>query len=242
MQAILAARGNIDDWVQLIILGLVLGGSLLSAVAKKLIEHFSQRHAGVGQTKDAPPTQAASPTHPARRGPVTSFPVARPMPPTPGGGRTEKPPMAPRFPMTPVADPEAIAPPPPPRKRPRPAQPAAPVARPAPAGGPPQTRRSSPRPPTARSDAPVATVAASVSAHISAMHSRLEDESAAVDAAVERNLGGLRRRISTRDDPAESAQVEPHGRRFDAHELRRAVVLSEILGPPLSIRPIEPQR
>ena len=71
------------------------------------------------------------------------------------------------------------------------------------------------------------------------MHSRLESESAAVDAAVKKNLGGLRTRMAAGDEHAAITYLGTPLGALTFRDLRRAIVLNEILSPPVSIRASE---
>jgi hypothetical protein len=215
----LLAAGDLSDMVETVILLLVIGASVLGSIAKPLIKKFggeTPEDAMKRRTEQSqrPRPQPARPAHPA----------ARPAQP--------RPPIATAEPARPVAQTPSIEPAIPPRVRPttRPT-PTRPIARARPA----HARRP------ASEDVPYAEVS-------------LEPD------LSERHLRELQTRVEKRHiDAAKPSEEVVHPKTEDAHAyaidhsaheeellairhptrafLRQAIVMNEILGPPIALRP-----
>lgn len=256
MNILAAGQSGLDDWIQIIILVLIVGGSVFGAISKKLIAVFSPKEdtsKGTGDvaSKRRPPTPASRvqpgpsaqrPAQPTRQPPITRPYPSRPMPAAPVAGRGE-----PRRP-TPASRPpsQRLTPP-----KPIPVSQQAPqtlvaehaevVARPSPA-----RRRDLSEPACAQE-------------HLGHIISALDEEGELIDTTVEDHLGHLESRLGIREDRFDEAVEERLGRvepesgtqpcarpagapvlaigSPSRRALRRAVVMSEILAPPLALRP-----
>ncbi len=233
---ILAARG-FDDWIQILIVIAVFGGPLLGNVLKKLIVHFSP------QEDDKEPAEPQSPT-PSMRRRKPSVPVAKPM--TSSRRETSSDRRAPVRPMPNV--------PPPPRPtvespktilgelesmltgptqdapvrpaRPTPRSTKPPIPRPKPPAKALTTRQDRRRQPARKkaTQVPRKKVAASKKAPVAHTHGLLVDLHAGGEGLV-KDLAVPVEEIS----PRVGLLGSPAG-------LRHAILLSEILAPPLALR------
>ena len=228
---LLPAQLDLGEWVESAVVLVIIGVSALSgvgnAIAKKLREKREQASEGIGTAK--PMTSAATPARPK-----PAQPVARPLPPR----------MPPRTGPTRPAVPPAPARPVPPRQgtvpTPSLAEPlvkaevevpeetAIPRVRPVSAVGGNRPRRAKVRQPYVDVDERPMT----------------PPQRTAVEEAEERTAGLVEQRIGHVDEgtvpPDERHERSPQrrvARRFAVRTLRRAIVLSEILAPPLAIRP-----
>ena len=73
-------------------------------------------------------------------------------------------------------------------------------------------------------------------AHISTERSRKANEGAVFGATVDQHVGGLRERMASRDDATEVAAVDTPFGTLTVLDLRKAIVLNEILNPPVALR------
>ena len=202
---VLAASGSNGDWIQFLVVIVVIGISLLGQLSKVLIQKFSpekpeQRRPDAVAPRSAPPPAVRGSTRPS------IAPPARP--------RVPRPTIAP--PVRPVAQRPAA----PPMARPKPASPRSfstpkrpPVAQPVPMDEPTIQRR-----------------------HLAQIASALEKESEVVDAEVSEHLSQVEGDLVP--EIVETAVVAPHApfERLSRAALRRAIVLSEVLAPPLALR------
>ena len=255
MDTLAAGQFQIDDWIQIIIVILIIGGSVFGAVAKKLIKTFTPQEspreptrgspAGVGHTRPGVPPRPVQPAPP----------VARPMP-TAGQYPTApvpRPPTREKLPRPPVPVHPTIA-----RRRTSepPGKPPVSRSRPEP------TRQGTPRPqPTARpiSSRPrAAQRPATTEERLGHLTSAMEQTGGLDEAAAEQRLGHVESAVAQRGERLESAMeqrlghVEPGPEKKPAtargglyipvlgraapQNLRQAILLREILGPPIALR------
>lgn len=226
-----------EDWFQLIIILLVVGGSALGPVLKKLIEAFT-------------PKEGGSPKHSAR--PLGADP-----------SQDQKTTSEPRRPQVHEEVPQAAAVPAPPRRRTTTAQQAPrrerQPAQPAPPSMPPPPRRRKPAPrPTSRPTVVTSNIE-NVEDPLGHLTSMVEQSGGAVEQASEQRLGHITSKIddtgerlhdgidehlghvesvayARRSQKRSQARIPGFGR-ATPHALRQAVLLREILGPPLALRP-----
>ena len=254
------------NWLQMVVLGVIIAGSVLGPVAKKLIEKFSpvkEQEPGTGRPKQrgqgAPSPPRVPPAHP----------VARPLPPQLGPQRPAARPVARgHVPPPPVEqfELEVVLPPVTPHPRTAPRRPAAqqPPTRPpqVPTAAPPPrprrepAQRSATKPERGRriarkpSETPYDGVEArlghlepTVADRLGHLESALEDETVEVEAAVEDRLGHMDSDLDV-VDPTSARSRRRTGllaRRPTRRALQHAVLMREILGPPLALRtPDEP--
>lgn len=217
----LLGEGESSDWIQTLIYAVVFALSAFGWISKKLIERFGGRKAS-----DATLARPDAKPMP-KKGAVLPAPVARPL--------AERPPIA-RAPLQPVAKPRQVST----------ARPIGDAARPRPAkrdasGGqrvpqrPQRSRRQ--RIDTGKSVPPVARVAPS-SKRSRFLGSGITHTEKVVDAVVVEHVPRLGADLSETSAPP----VETHGHRIRIDglkqaDLRRAIVLNELLSPPLSLRP-----
>ncbi len=239
---------DIGDWMQIIIVLLVVGGSVIGAVAKKLIKAFSPQESSKDPTKISPAGSGrARPVQPAP-------PVARPMP-TAGQYPTAPVPRLPTreelprpVPVHPTlarrSTPEPPGKPPISPTRPEPMR-----------HGTPKTQRTARQIPILpRTPQRPATTKERLGHLISAV----EQTGGLEEVAAEQRLGHVESAVSQRGERLEAAMeqrlghVEPgpgetkadgRGRRripvlgrTTRQNLRQAILLREILGPPMALR------
>ncbi len=199
----LLAAGEISDWIEGVILLLVVGGSVLASIAKPLIKKFG------GEVPD----EAEK-----RRGEASRPQPARPMPARPRPQPATELSEAKARPAQPVPPFVATSVPPTPRR---------PVARPSPS----RSVRVKPRA-AAQHERDLSEH------HLAKFHSELE----------ERHLKAATPSEGVMHPGTEAAHVEASvvshvDEEMDAIRhptrtaLRRAIVMNEILGPPISLRP-----
>ena len=239
---------NIDSWIDLIWLLVIVGFAILGPVAKKLIEVFggSRQESGTAvELDDGDEEEQRQPTRPspamppvARPMPPAAIPKARPVPPKPA-------PLAEA--LSPVQETDRDAHP-----VPRPSPPSAPVAPPRPVEpAAPQTttpRREgasrrvirSEQYPQAASDAGQTGETRAdvqrrrrVKTKKQAQHSRPPREISHIDEGdrLEHIQSKLEGTLASGKTPIQ----EPDSS-FDLGSIRRAVLLREILGPPIALR------
>jgi hypothetical protein len=232
MDILAAGPAQLDDWIQIIVILFVVVGSIFGALSKKLIERFTpkdaqrddnQRSQATGGTE--PPAQPAAPVarplQPmSRLGPATQHPAARPSSPPP---------------VTEHAMPTAPFPPPPRRARPR-----APAAKRLPHPG------------------HVVSEPAKAEQRLGHLTPVVELTGDREEVAAEQRLGHLETTIEDRDDRIEAVIEEHLGHgdttrptpyaqrsarrrvpvfgRATPQVLRQAVLMREILGPPIALR------
>lgn len=256
---------GLDDWIQIIVIVLVIGASVFGAISKKLIKVFTPEESDEAGSKKPPGGQALPRPGPARRPAPPAQPVARPMPGTPTAEVSTLPPVArparPRPARRPQVEPQrdllAEAEPPPVRaQQPRPV--ARPVPRPAPRPAPAPEWRERPaaphRPPRpTRIEKSVDRLGAGVREEDRRFESAIDErvgilepavveEAEEFDAAIDDRVG----HVGPEGDMPRVAR-RPSGRapffgRPTASDLQHAVLMREILGPPVSLRPPEDER
>lgn len=235
MAEFLAQRGSDpSDWIQIVLILIVVGLSALGAVARKLIEVFSAKSKrGSSSVSPVPPgaERRPAPVGPRRR-PVAP-PVAMPLDGASAGGRVAPDKAEVELPQvlremlqdltgvpieTARARPKVVPPRPPGRPRPVPSSPPpAPTERP---------RRA--RPPATKRD-------------------RQDDAFTQVDDEERHFQAGLTQRMSHLESafdaegtgPSSADVVKPSGRsgwRPARGDLRRAIVMYEIFSPPMALR------
>ena len=241
-----------------------MAGSVLGPIVKKLIEVFSPKESGQSATpppKQPPPRAAAHAAHPVAR-PAPVSPSASPRPVvTAGPVATAAAPVAPATPQRPVlreASPQPVrdAPtrlpggerqPAPPRPRkvrqrrptetPPPTSPQPPSRQPLPSGSKPLARESGePRTAPSRSDT-LASRGRGVEARLGHLSSRLDDQDKEIDARVETHLARLQPSTAPAATEQQGQTPLQAFERPSIDTLRQAVILREILSPPLSLRP-----
>ena len=263
---ILAQRSpvDIDGWIEIILAILVFGGAAFAAIAKKLIAAFTPDETDKTKIESVKPegddVTPVSPPRPAR----PAYPVARPMPPQPGAPSTSAPPMVQPYPRRPGArsvtevtpvepslGPAVEAP----RTRavPEPSLPRRP-RRPAPAtsvpGLPPRVSRPAPLP-QAR-PLPPKSAAEGEPTEDTFDHIHPEVELEHIHPAVERehlhpdddlghldpeaHLGHMNATVPTKAAGQEALVRAGMVAPFSRDMLRRAIVMNEILGPPVALR------
>jgi len=260
-QPLLIAQFDPGDWIQVVIVALVMVASALGPVLKVLIKKFSPPEEVDSKKEDGERTLVRRPPPPDR-------PMARPMPPRTAGRRvtieveqdeigTPRPPQ--RGLPEPLREilaeilPDVIPPgePPLPPARPRPVQRSERTA--------PQTpdlaRPARPIPTSPRPSQPTARKAARPQSPSTAPRRENERQAARparraprpenagsqrddVSTQVESNLGQLESRITRTTDaaPPQSGLLFDLARLRDRSNLRQAIILSEILAPPLALR------
>ncbi len=236
MDTITAGQFQIDDWIQIIIVILIIGGSAFGAVAKKLIKTFTTE-----ESPGEPATRSPGGSGHARPAP----PVARPMP------------TARQYPTAPALRPPTR------EELPRPPVPVHPTIARRRTSEP--TRQGTPRPqPTARPipSRPRATQRpAATEERLGHLTSAVEQTGGLDEAVVEQRLGHLESSVAQRGDRLEAGMeqrlghVEPGPEKKPAtargglhipvlgrgtrHNLRQAILLREILGPPVALRQLD---
>lgn len=234
----LLAEGEIAEWIRILVILLVVGGSFFGKIGKKLIERFSPQAPEKPQAPNVPTESLRrDPTPPVAR---PSRPVARPAPPPPRVPVARAAPVRPVAPQRPVI---ATAP-----AARRPVQP--PVSAktetprrevtPTPVGErEPESRRRRQR--AARTTAPpsrrkTGNLEARVDERFKPLESSLEHRAEQIAARVEKHLGRLKPQTAPAARPDEAASESEGFARPSRSELRRAVVLREILSPPIALR------
>lgn len=219
---------DVENWGELVIALVVVVGSLFGAISKKLIAYFSPK------TPETPELigDAAKGVRPA--GPVRR--EARPLPPiAPSQAPTARP-------VTTTAPSASPQPPRPvridatPRRVARPRSSVKPTAR--------KARPATPRP-TPPSRTPVADepilMDEMVEDHLGHLTSMFEGEESRIEDGVERRLGHVESQLAA----SASLERKPLQRTLPAlgtrSSLRQAIVLCEILGPPIALRPPDEQ-
>ncbi|MHC4698020.1 MAG: hypothetical protein ACYTFA_14905 [Planctomycetota bacterium] len=234
MEILLQAPKGLEGWINTIVILLIIGGSILGPVAKWLIAK-TRRDAEEEPGKIGSGGQEAKPrprVPPAR-------PVARAMPVGDRQRETPEPPLATPSPTHRTARPAV------PQEPTRPVTPPPPKVTPQrPAEQPPRPRPA--RPPARRAPAPAVRSERRVSPESKprrpqrkepSLHVTLGEEEDRKFAKRERELGTLRVQSEL-----ETSAVEAPGE-FDAvrnptrRSLRQAILMREILGPPLAMRP-----
>ena len=235
------ARGNIGDWLEGIVVLVFIAASLLGPIAKKLIEKFSPQKA---EDESDAPRPISPPPLPKRRAPPAR-PVARPMPSSSEASGQRPPYVPPTTAPRPTVLVERIPSRPP---QPRPVviqtlpredqQPpySPPTARPYPSSADRhrktdneiQTRRTARR---SRSKS-------------SATEKSLNQLATVEDLGRRADAKSTKRRRSQPEVESVKAAAMPSSPsvlmpRLNPRTLRDAVVLSEILAPPVSLRPVD---
>ncbi len=214
--AILAENG-LDGWVQIIVLVLVFGGSAAAAIGKKLIEVFSPK-------EDPSPVKTAKPgSQPMGR--------AKPASPSAGGPPVLRPSVAqqsapPPVVLTPVARPARPDPQCSRRVPTRSVQP----SRSAPSSQPVEALAKRRAPGTLRRLEPT------VDDDLDRLGSRIAQRALKVDAKVDKHIGHLKPQVAEARESRPSESLGGSMSRLSRAEMRRAIVLREILGPPIALR------
>ncbi|MGD2110394.1 MAG: hypothetical protein PVI86_13515 [Phycisphaerae bacterium] len=253
MDTMLAQQG-IDDWVEIIIVALIFGASAIGAVSKKLIEVFSpkdQQDKPTSRPRQQGGKPAPPPTRP-RPSPSTISTRMQPVPPPHGGPQRRQPPARPA--RTPLPPPVVARPTTPPPPRPAPTAKPAEPRRAVPPGVVPAEPRRKPASParrrTAQPDEPVPVeflvstldhedevVEAAVVEHLGVLESKLTLSEEEFARAVEARMGRMDADLTT---PADASDAKPAATGISTptrSALRHAVVMNEILGLPVALRP-----
>lgn len=241
MHNLIIGQGGDVDWIELIIIIVLFGGGILSAVAKKLIAMFTP------EEKQAPPKMPDLKDtihHPVPRSPIARGTPAsgqttprtqarRPAPPPP----TARP--LPRIPTIVAIDEDEVEEPLIPRPRPkvRPAPTSSPSAQPKPT---PRRKTGSPAQAEKRlghldvevlkEEAEFEAETAKRMAHLQSSVSEAEE---VCDSAVDDRLGDA----ESADEPVTDPMATLLGGDISPQTLRRAILLREILGPPVALLP-----
>ncbi|UCE61060.1 MAG: hypothetical protein JSU63_04780 [Phycisphaerales bacterium] len=240
-ELLLQSPGGLDDWIQFIVIALFIAGSVLGPIAKKLIS------ATTPEKKKEPPKDggewiAVDEGLPKAR-PTVPRPTARPMAPIP------RPAVQPNRPLArPVTGDAEIKPVTPPQPL-APTVPTMPEAKPKPT--PPQRPRRPIRPPVVRPPATASVKPARKPRKPRKSAKPKQFESSVADQKLESVLGKAEDRafaerakelgdLHIKDDSDRAGKAV--GGEFASirnpshHALRKAIVMSEILGPPLALR------
>lgn len=222
------AKGGseIGDWMQFIIILLIIGGSVFGAIAKKLIAAFSPKDSE-DSTKGLPTPPGAKPVTP----PVARKAAAHPPPEQPTVDTRNLPPILAEI-IEEVAGRRTEE-----SQRRRQRQAPSREAQP---------QRVHPRPPQPPRGAPASAIQTlAPDEHLGHIHSAIDDQERRFESDVEHRLGRLRSSFDTKT-PTVAPAIVPRAAgafsmptsaaRLGVRELRRAVVLSEILAPPLALR------
>ncbi len=231
MNILAAGQFKLDDWIQIIIVILVVGGSAFGAVGKKLIKMFTPEEshgetarrgaAGSGHAPPGAPRRSVQPAHPVAR-PMPSSPLPGSIPPA---GPLGKPPVSRSQPELPPYGP------------PSPKRTARPI---------PSRRRATPRPATAegRLGHLISAVEqtggldeATAEQRLGHLESAVKQRGDSLEAAVEQRLGHVESGLEKRPGAARGPLPIPVIGRPTPQTLRQGIVLREILGPPVSLRP-----
>lgn len=208
---ILAQGSKLEGWIQGIVVLLVIGGSLLKPITKALIEHFG-------------PKDSASPTGQTRStgdSAVPRPPVRPPVAPTPPVARAPQ--------ARPVTLPHQPAP-----SRPRP--PASPKPQPATQRPRPSQPTTKPKKAVSRTEDRLGHLKPTVKEHLGHVDSVIELRDDQIEQVVEEHLGHLEPSTAPTGSKKRAARGPESWLRPTAGTLRRAVVLSEVLQPPLALR------
>jgi hypothetical protein len=250
---------GLDDWIQIIVIIMVIGASAFGAISKKLIKAFTPEEPDEAGAKKPPAEQAPPLPKPVRRSAPPARPVARPMPGAPRSDTSTFPPVARPVPPRPVRHSQVeqrrdllAEAEPPPVRTPQPQ----PVARPAPTPAP----RPAPAPewrerPAAPHKPPRPT---RIEKSVDRVGARVREEERQFESAIDERVGILEPAVVEEVEEFDAAiddrmghigpegsmpQVarRPSGRapffgRPTASELQHAVLMREILGPPVALR------
>jgi len=224
---------GLGDWVEIIVVVLIFGGSALGALAKWIIAKLNpETPEKLERAEEDKPERQAAPARPvARPMPPVAFParpVARPMPPQPvaqrpaGGEWVFQDPSRPTA-RQPLDEPRRAAP-----ESPRPPAPVVP----------PVVIRVEPA-----ASRPARSVARKAKRHIPKTTARTPERDLREEG--DREFDRLDHQVWDVDTPDSKAalvvvevcdEFDPI-RRPTRRSLRRAIIMKEILGPPLALRP-----
>lgn len=243
---LLAQQGpEFGDWIQIIVVVLVVGGSILGPISKKLIEKFGAEKPGESDAARPARTSRPQPSTP-RRQMQPQHSVARPMPP--GARPQAMPPSSQPLPLPeeifqPVAPPRGMVPQggsaeQPERPPPRPPT-AAPVSVPRHMARPSVSVRAKQQHRPAPAPRPKQPVHDRVEEHLGRLESALDDETAQVDVDIEERLGHIESELEAPDATTKARGRTDKIGHQTRRSLRHAIVMREILGPPIALRPPE---
>ncbi len=226
MDHLILAERDLDSWIQIIMVILVFGGTALGAISKKLIEYFGPKKEddAKGKTPPRPIPRGKKPMSPPRAKPIVDVEerevILEPQ-------RVPAPPVA--RPAKPVPPPVEI------HARPAPRPVVVSSSEPSRPRG--QLRNEEGRP--RRSPGRLRHLEPTVDDHIDPLHSRVEEHAELFEETVEEHLGHLKPRVAA---AGRTGSRRPRDTMFgpmtglDRSALRRAVILREILGPPVALR------
>jgi hypothetical protein len=208
---------DIGDWIQGVVVLIIIAGSALGGLGKAITAKLDRaREAAKGEGQQAAPrtirtvTPVARPMPPQRRQPqLFERPVAKPLAPSPPQPRAELPPTLPPMVKTLL---EAVL---------NTEIDATPRPRPVCLQPPPRPRPASPKAPKP-----------------AAVNRRSIDEREERKAElVEKRIGHVQRHVAPVAAPTTSDDGMTLFDRPTHRDLRRAIILNEILSPPLALRP-----
>jgi hypothetical protein len=238
MSVLLQNSGDFN-WIEIIVVLVLVGGSALGSIGKWLIEKTSpktDRKPDDGGRTAAAGTGAgqAEPSVPRRRAP-SARPVARPMPGTEPQETPVPRPQARPLPPSPTARPYVSQEPPKPavvplpERKPRPVKPppVRPVMKPAPA---PPPKRRTPRVPSRPKKRKLGRLEPG-------LHPTLGEEEDRKFELREHRLGKLQAQAEVEPEPEEVVEGYDPIRSPTRRSLRHAILMREILGPPVALRP-----
>jgi len=248
---------GLDDWIQIVVIIMVIGASAFGAVSKKLIKAFTPEESDEAVSKKSPEGQVPPRPGPVQRPAPPARPVARPMPVTPTSEASPLPPVARPVPPRPVRRSQVerqrgllgeAEPPPARASQPRP------VARPMPKPAPRQAPDWSERP-AAPHKPPRPT---RIEKSVGRLGEGVRDEEQRFESAIDERVGHLEPVVIEEIEEFDAAiddrvgHVGPAGEmpqvarrrsgrvpffgRHTASELQCAVLMREILGPPVAFR------
>ncbi len=208
---ILAQGSNLEGWIQGIVVLLVIGGSLLKPITKALIEHFGPKDSA-SPTGRARSTGDSAMPRPAGRSPVA---------PTPPVARAPQ-----ARPVTLPHQPALSRPRPPARPKPRPA-----TQRPRPT-----PRTAEPKRAALRTEDRLGHLVPTLKEHLGHIDSVIELRDDQIEQVVEEHLGHLEPSTAPTASKKRVVREGEFLAKPTRSSLRRAVVLSEVLQPPLALR------
>lgn len=237
-------RSDFEQWGQLIIAVVVVLGSLFGAVSKKLIKMFSPKPPETSEMSELPTITVVDardtsvrvePARPVAL-PTTSTPTGRSAPtgrslPT----RRSMPTARPATPSERLATPVKPMPPEAPvRRSPHRVEPGLPSAQPVARRARPTTTRA--MPPSKALKGVGLALDASVEEHLGHLRSEIEDQGERVSSSVEQRIGHLETHIDAAETVTQEPRRHPVLGLTNQASLRHAVLMREILGPPIALR------
>jgi len=227
----LFAQFNFDDWIQFAVIAVIIVGSVIANVVKSLTKRGEESREKRGIPPIAPP--------PMRRG---DLPTAKPMPPRPTRRDASGPVLAQEPRPVPPRPPRVYKVPPPLAQPARPATAETrPRAEPRPTPPPPKRPRLAPAQSVADSETQPQQRREVVETMADHRRRMGEDSDKRIGHVDEGVVPSIREEdIDVLPDDQEIWGFKlPAAQRFPLKTLRSGIVLSEILGPPVSLRPLD---